>query len=85
MAPKGARVLAGITGVPVGHRALGARVFTKQYQPEITRDFKQALLEGLADEIDASLLGQARASLARDAESWLWARWMTNFFAMAKR
>lgn len=83
--PKGARILAGIAGVPVGHLALGSRVFTTQYHPEFTRDFMAALLEELALELDAPLIDQARASLTRDADGPLMARWMVNFFAQTLR
>src|SRR5690606_3782933 len=58
--PPGARVLAGNDGVPHGHLAIGERVFTTQYHPEITDEFMAALVDELESTVAAPVIAGAR-------------------------
>ena len=78
--PPGARVLAGTDSVPHGHLALGARVFTTQYHPEITPDFMADLIEEMAPELAPELTKAARASLPGPLDDALMADWIARFF-----
>lgn len=82
--PEGARVLGGSAGCQVGQMALGERVFTTQYHPEITRDFMAELLDELAGQVPDAVLDEARAGLDGPEHSALMARWIGSFFVQAK-
>lgn len=78
--PQGARVLAGNAACPVGAFAIGARILTTQYHPEITADFMADLLDELEGKLPADLLAEARASMARPADRARMAGWIAAFF-----
>lgn len=83
-APQGAEILGGTPECPVGHMALGGRVFSTQYHPEITRDFMAELLGELTDKVPQEVLEDARARLHGHVHSADMARWITAFFASAE-
>ena len=83
--PPGARVLGGTEATPHGHLALGTRVFSTQYHPEITSAFMDELIEALEGDIDPDALARARASRADPLDSGLMAGWIARFFAQARR
>ena len=82
--PPGATVLGGSEETPFGHLALGSRVFTTQYHPEITRDFMADLVRELDGKIDPAALARARASLPGPVDEALMARWIVDFFTRAR-
>ena len=81
--PEGAQVLGGGAGCAVGQMALGARIFSTQYHPEITRDFMAELLDELVGKVPQPVLDEARAGLEGPEHSRLMARWIVEFFARA--
>ncbi len=82
--PKGAQVLGGGVGCTVGQIALGDRVFSTQYHPEITRDFMAELLDELSGKVAQPVLDAARAGLDGPEDSRRMARWIVDFFAHAR-
>ncbi|MGY6535602.1 MAG: type 1 glutamine amidotransferase [Pararhodobacter sp.] len=82
--PPGARVLGGTAGCPVGQMAVGARVYSTQYHPEITRAFMDDLLGELVGTVPDAVLQEARAGLEGPEHSALMARWIHSFFAQAR-
>ncbi|MDP2087708.1 MAG: type 1 glutamine amidotransferase [Gemmobacter sp.] len=78
--PHGARVLAGNADCAVGAFAIGPRVLTTQYHPEITEDFMADLLDELKGKLPDDVLSRARESLARPADRALMAGWIAAFF-----
>lgn len=82
--PPGARTLGGTEATPHGHLALGLRVFSTQYHPEITSAFMDELIEALEDEIAPEAIARARTSRAEPLDSGLMAEWIAHFFAQAR-
>lgn len=84
VAPKGARILAGTAETPRGHLAIGNKVFTTQYHPELDQQFMLDLYEVMADgHATPEELDRARASMRPQIDSDLMARWIVAFFAQA--
>lgn len=81
--PKGAEVIGGNADCPIGSFAMGSRVFTTQYHPEMKPDFIAALVEELAWKLPPDAAAHARASLAKPAETDRFAEWIARFFEMA--
>jgi GMP synthase-like glutamine amidotransferase len=71
--PPGARVLGSGPDCPIAAFAIGARILTTQYHPEMTPDFIAALTDQLGGD-DA-----ARASLATPSDPAQHARWVCAF------
>ena len=63
---------------------IGQHIWTTQYHPEMPLVFMQALLEYLADKLDAATLARAHASLANAADLPLFGQWMVQFFEQAR-
>ena len=82
--PPGARILGGTVATPHGHLALGSKVFSTQYHPEITSAFMDELIEALDGEIAPEAISRARTSRAEPLESGLMAEWIARFFAQAR-
>ncbi len=78
--PRGARVLAGTDSVPHGHLALGTRVFTTQYHPEITPAFMAELVDLIAPELAPEAEQAVRAALPGPLDDALMAGWIARFF-----
>ena len=78
--PTGAVVLGGNADCPVGSLAIGRRVLTTQYHPEMTHDFMAALVAEYADKLPADVAARARASLAVEADRAAIAARMIRFF-----
>ena len=82
--PPGARVLGGTDLVPNAHLAIGDRVFTTQYHPEITTAFMAELIEEMDGSVDPAVTDRARQGLPRDVNDAAMARWIANFFNRTK-
>ena len=82
--PPGAQILAGTDTVPNGHMALGRKVFSTQYHPELDHAFMMALFDEMEGEADASVLNAARAGMEGPVDSAQMARWIVAFFEQAK-
>ncbi|MES2433345.1 MAG: type 1 glutamine amidotransferase [Pseudomonadota bacterium] len=78
--PEGAVVLGGNSECAVGSFAMGRRVLTTQYHPEMTHDFMTALVAEYAGKLPAGVAASARASLAVVADRDLIAARMVRFF-----
>ena len=61
--PPGAVSLGGNSECPVGSMAIGPRVLTTQYHPEMRPEFMAALIEAFARKLPAEVVATARASL----------------------
>lgn len=61
--PLGAVALGGNAECPVGSMAVGPRVLTTQYHPEMLPGFVAALVEAFAGKLPAEVVAKARASL----------------------
>lgn len=83
--PEGARILMGNNPCPNGGFAIGTKVFTTQYHPEITPGFMAALIDELSGSKPAHVIAAARASLGMNAENARFARWIIKFFRQARR
>lgn len=83
--PSGARILGTARDVAVGHMAIGNRIFSTQYHPEITHDFMCELIEEMTGEVDAQVLETARASMELRAQNTVIADWIVRFFDQARR
>jgi GMP synthase-like glutamine amidotransferase len=81
--PEGAIVLGGSAECPVGSFAIGRRVMTTQYHPEMSHDFITALVEEYAPNLPPQIANSARASLAQTAESPRIAERIARFFEIA--
>lgn len=66
--PKGAVVTGGNADCPVGSFAIGDKVLTTQYHPEMTPDFIAALVEELSGDLPAPVITAARQSLDQTAD-----------------
>ena len=82
--PPGARALGGTGAVPVGHMALGGRVFTTQYHPELDAAFMRELIAAMADDLDPAERDAAAASLGARTDEGAMAAWIARFFAEAR-
>lgn len=78
--PDGAVVLGGNADCMVGSFAIGSRVLTTQYHPEMTHDFMTALVAEYADKLPADVAARARASLAIAADRDVIAARIVRFF-----
>jgi GMP synthase-like glutamine amidotransferase len=63
--------------------ALDDGVFCTQHHPEMQPDYVAALIDRMADAIDAPTLSRARQSLAGGAQGAEFAVWMANFYDAA--
>lgn len=78
--PAGARVIAEADDCEFAGFTLDERIFTTEYHPEMTPDFVAALVDELADKLPAPVIARARSSLARQADTALFAGWIVQFF-----
>lgn len=81
--PPGARVLAGNAECPVGAFAIGGRILTTQYHPEITPAFMAALLDEVTGKLPDAVVAQARATMAAPPDRARMAGWIAAFFEQA--
>ena len=81
--PDGARVLGGTPDCPIGSFALGDRIWTTQYHPEMTPAFISELVEEYDGKLPDGVIAAARASLHRQAEQEKISRWIIAFFEHA--
>ena len=77
--PQGARTIGRAHDCAHAAFAVGRRVMTTQYHPEMTRPFMEGLVDMAAGEIDAAA---ARAGIAAGAEGETFARWIVAFLEM---
>ncbi len=82
--PPGARVLGGTDLVPHGPLAIGDRIFTTQYHPEITTAFMAELIEEMDGTVESTVTDRARQGLPQDVNDAAMARWIANFFNQTK-
>ena len=66
--PEGAVVVGGNADCPVGSFAIGNRVLTTQYHPEMTPEFIAALVQELSADLPAPVIEAARRSLVQTAD-----------------
>jgi GMP synthase-like glutamine amidotransferase len=83
--PEGAKVVGSTPGCAVAAMAMGDRVLTTQYHPEMTHDFIAALVEELATKLPVGVIARARASLGRRADTGRMAAHMVGFLEAAAR
>lgn len=81
--PPGAVLLAGRPDCPAGHMAVGTRVFTTQYHPEITPEFMAGLVDEMQPKLASPVWERARDSLAAPYDHALFPRWIKGFFDQA--
>lgn len=81
--PAGAVVLGGNAECAVGSFAIGGRVLTTQYHPEMTQGFMAALVAEYAGQLPADVAARARESLAVAADRDVIAARMVRFFEEA--
>ncbi len=81
--PVGARVLSCSDDCAVGSFAIGNRVFTTQYHPEMTKTFITALVEEIAGEVGEEVANRSRLSLSAEAETERYALWIVRFLEQA--
>lgn len=82
--PHGMRVLGGTADVPYGHLALGTRVYSTQYHPELDTAFMADLLGVMQADLPPEVHAGAAASLDRPADNPLKADWIARFFEQAR-
>lgn len=82
--PPGARLLGGRADCVAGHLAVGNRVFTTQYHPEITVPFMDDLIGVMVPKLSEVELATARDSMGRSYDHQLFARWIKGFFDQAR-
>ncbi len=82
--PPGARALAGNASVPNGHIAVGRRVFTTQYHPELDQPFMADLITVMDGMMPPEALSEARAGLAGGVDDAQMARWIATFFRQSR-
>lgn len=82
--PGGFRILGGRADVPVGLMALGTRVFSTQYHPELDTAFMDDLLGVMTRDAPAPVLAAARDTLATPMDIALMAGWIAQFFEQAQ-
>ncbi len=78
--PEGAVCLGGSEFCPIGSMQIGQHIWTTQFHPEMPLVFMQALLDYLADKLDADTMARAHASLNNAADVPLFGQWMVQFF-----
>jgi len=84
--PQGAVVLGGTAECPVGSFAIGRRVLTTQYHPEMDPEFVAALGEAFADKLPGEVIARARSSTSgRQADSDWIAERIARFYEEAVR
>ncbi|OYU41358.1 MAG: glutamine amidotransferase [Pseudorhodobacter sp. PARRP1] len=81
--PAGAVVLGGNADCAVGSFAIGRRVLTTQYHPEMTHGFMTALVAEYEAKLPADVAARARESLALPADRATIAARMVRFFETA--
>lgn len=81
--PEGAVALGGNADCPVGSFAIGRRVLTTQYHPEMTHGFMVALMAEYAGKLPAEVAAQAQKTLAVVADRDVIAARMVRFFEEA--
>jgi GMP synthase-like glutamine amidotransferase len=81
--PDGARVTGSTPGCTIASFAIGTRVMTTQYHPEMSPDFIAALIEELAEKLPSDVARRARASLAEPADTDRIAEAIVGFFEAA--
>ncbi len=81
--PVGARTTGSTSGCAIASFAIGTRVMTTQYHPEMSPGFIAALTDELADKLPPDVTVQARASLAQPAETDRIAAAIVRFFESA--
>ena len=82
--PPGMQVLGGTADVPFGHLALGKRVYSTQYHPELDTAFMADLLDVMQSDLAPEVHAGATASLSRAADNPLKADWIARFFEQAR-
>ena len=82
--PPGMRVLGGTADVPFGHLALGKRVYSTQYHPELDTAFMADLLGVMQADLPEPVHAGAVASLQRPADNGVKADWIARFFEQAR-
>jgi len=82
--PDGATVLTRGPEGAIGGFAIGDRVFTTQYHPEMTPEFIAALIEELSDRLDPKVIAAAKTSLKDPADRQVLGRWIARFFDQAR-
>lgn len=82
--PKGMTVLGGTADVPFGHLALGKRVYSTQYHPELDTAFMADLLGVMQPDLPAPVHEGAVASLEKPADNALKADWIARFLEQAR-
>ena len=82
--PEGAECLGGSDFCPIGSMQIGQHIWTTQYHPEMPKVFMQALLEHLADHLDAATLRRAWDSLDQREDADRFGQWMVQFFEHAR-
>ncbi len=81
--PPGAVGLGGNTDCAFGAYAIGNRVLSTQYHPEMTHEFATALVREYAAKLPADVAARARASVTRKADSGWIAERIARFFEAA--
>ena len=76
--PDGARTIGTARDCAHASFAIGERIMTTQYHPEMTRAFMEGLVDMAEGEIDAGAEA-ARAEIAAGAEGETFARWIVSF------
>jgi GMP synthase-like glutamine amidotransferase len=82
--PAAARVLSGNAECPVGAFAIGDRILTTQYHPEITPAFMAALLDEVTGKLPDAVVAQARASMAAPPDRARMAGWIAAFLEQVR-
>ncbi len=83
--PPGARGLGGNDGCAVGSFAMGDRVLTTQYHPEMTTEFFVDLVDEFAPDLPADVAATARATAHTPADIPVIAERIARFFEGAAR
>ena len=81
--PEGAVAMGGNADCPVGSFAIGTRVLTTQYHPEMTPTFIAALVEELQVHLPDTVIASARNSLNAVADRQVIAERIVRFFETA--
>jgi GMP synthase-like glutamine amidotransferase len=81
--PPGAHVTGSAQGCPNASFAIGDRVLTTQYHPEMSHDFITDLVEEYASALPPAVVAQARQSLTKRADSDAIAQTIARFFEAA--
>ena len=81
--PPGFDLLGEMDGCPIAAMQRGATLGL-QAHPELTAPFLHAVIDSMADDLDAEALARARASMEEEAKGPVFARWVTRFFEGAR-